>query len=96
MTSAQCRAARTLLGRTQSDLAVQAHCALVTVKRAEAGQSRVIRTSISALHYAFKAAGVDFSVNVGDGENVRIKDTRLVMRGGDWPRPVFGAEEQGA
>lgn len=94
MTPAQCRAARVLLSWTQSDLAVHAHCSLVTVKRVECGRARVNGTSLSAIRYAVEAAGVDLSMDGGNGENVRVGEPRLMIGGGDWPLPALDVQEQ--
>lgn len=67
----QIRAARGLLGWSQSDLAAQAGLSLPTVKRVE-GESgtRVSDEARTRLRAALEAAGVEFTN--GDAPGVRI------------------------
>jgi transcriptional regulator with XRE-family HTH domain len=61
ITPAQCRAARALLGITQSELAEAARLGLSTVVDFERGRRQVSGHAIKALKDALKRAGVAFS-----------------------------------
>jgi len=61
ITPAQCRAARALLGITQSELAEAAGLGLSTVVDFEKERRRVSRQAVNALHDALKGAGIAFN-----------------------------------
>jgi transcriptional regulator with XRE-family HTH domain len=74
MSAEQLRAARGLLGWSQSELADCAGLSLPTVKRAEAeGASRVSDEARSKLRRALEQAGVVFIDENGGGPGVRLK-----------------------
>ena len=74
ITSEQLRAARGLLGWSQSDLAAQAGLSLPTVKRLETGTGpRVSNDARSKLQQALEAAGVEFLAENGGGLGVRFR-----------------------
>ena len=74
--AAQLRAARGLLGWSQTDLAKQAGLSLPTVKRVESDWG--VKVSVDAremLRHALEAAGVEFiEQNSGGGPGVRLRD----------------------
>lgn len=73
-TPAQLRAARGLIGWSQTDLAEKSGLSLPTVKRVEADLG--IRVSDEArfkLREALEAAGVEFIAENGGGAGVRLK-----------------------
>ena len=74
MTIEQLRAARGLLGWSQSELAAQAGLSLPTVKRLEAEFGpRVSNEARGTLQRAIEAAGVDFIDENGGGPGVRLR-----------------------
>ena len=73
----QLRAARGLLGWSQSDLAVRAGLSLPTVKRLEGGFGpRVSDEARKKLRLAIEAAGVEFIDENGGGLGVRFRRKR--------------------
>lgn len=73
MTSAQCRAARALIGMTQPDLASAASVGLSTVVDFEKGRRAVAAPSVRALQVALEQAGIVFLKENGGGAGVRLK-----------------------
>lgn len=70
----QFRAARGLLGWSQSRLATRAGLSLPTVKRVEAGQGvRVSDDARNRLQQALESAGVEFIDENGGGPGVRLR-----------------------
>ncbi|MFZ1882237.1 MAG: helix-turn-helix domain-containing protein [Rhodoplanes sp.] len=77
MTIAQLRAARGLLGWSQSELASNAGLSLPTVKRLEGGFGpRVSEEARAKLQRALEAAGVEFIDENGGGPGLRLKKAR--------------------
>jgi transcriptional regulator with XRE-family HTH domain len=74
MTPAQCRAARALLGITQSQLARAAKLGLSTVVDFEKERRVVSDESIEAIKDALRRAGIEFTG--GNEEGLRIKRPR--------------------
>lgn len=73
----QLRAARGLLGWSQSELAVRAGMSLPTVKRLEGGFGpRVSDEARKKLQLAIEAAGVEFIDENGGGLGVRFRRKR--------------------
>jgi predicted transcriptional regulator len=73
----QVRAARALLGRSQSDLAQQAELSLPTIKRVEAGYGpRVSDEARERIQRALEAAGVVFINENGGGAGVRLRNPK--------------------
>ena len=73
----QLRAARGLLGWSQSELAVRAGLSLPTVKRLEGGFGpRVSDEAREKLQVAIEAAGVEFIDENGGGLGVRFRRKR--------------------
>ena len=74
LTIEQVRAARGLLGWSQSDLAKRAGLSLPTVKRVEAGTGpRVSEEARTKLQRTLESAGVVFIDENGDGPGVRLR-----------------------
>jgi transcriptional regulator with XRE-family HTH domain len=73
ITSAQCRAARALLGWSQSELEVAAQVARKTLADFEAGKRQPIRATIAAIRAALETAGVIFIDQNGEGPGVRLR-----------------------
>ena len=77
ITSAQCRAARGLIGWSQQDLANEARVGIVTVHQLEAGTSQPRHATLDVIKRAFEAAGVVFIDENGGGAGVRLHKPRL-------------------
>ena len=74
LTIEQLRAARGLLGWSQSKLAARAGLSLPTVKRVEAGfGARVSDDARNKLQRALESAGVEFIQENGGGPGVRLR-----------------------
>jgi transcriptional regulator with XRE-family HTH domain len=74
VTIEQLRAARGLLGWSQSELAVRAGLSLPTVKRLEGGfGARVSDDARGKLRRAIEAAGIEFIDENGGGPGVRLR-----------------------
>ena len=74
LTISQIRAARGLVGWSQSDLAERAGVSLPTVKRVEAGTGpRVSDAARNKLRRTFESAGVEFIDENGGGPGVRLR-----------------------
>ena len=74
MTIEQLRAARGLLGWSQSELAERAGLSLPTVKRLEGGFGpRVSDEARAKLQRAIEAAGIEFIDENGGGPGVRLR-----------------------
>ena len=74
VTTEQLRAARGLLGWSQSELAVRAGLSLPTVKRLEGGFGpRVSDDAQTKLRRAIEAAGIEFIDENGGGLGVRFR-----------------------
>jgi transcriptional regulator with XRE-family HTH domain len=77
MTIEQLRAARGLLGWSQSELAGRAGLSLPTVKRLEGGFGpRVSNEARAKLQRAIEAAGIEFTDENGGGLGVRFRKSR--------------------
>jgi transcriptional regulator with XRE-family HTH domain len=77
VTVEQLRAARGLLGWSQSELAARANLSLPTVKRLEAGFGpRVSDEARRRLQRAVEAAGIEFIEENGGGLGVRFRTKR--------------------
>jgi transcriptional regulator with XRE-family HTH domain len=77
ITNEQLRAARGLLGWSQSDLAERARVSLPTVKRAETGTGpRVSDDARAKLQHALEAAGIAFLEENGGGVGLRFRQRR--------------------
>lgn len=73
MITAQCRAARGLLGWTQERLAGESGVSLTTVRNFERGATNPTRVNLAAMRNAFEAAGVDFIDPNGNGPGVQLR-----------------------
>jgi transcriptional regulator with XRE-family HTH domain len=74
MTASQIRAARALLGLSQSDVAKLATVSIPTVKRAEgAGKLKASPDAVAAIRTALESAGVEFIAENGGGAGVRLR-----------------------
>ena len=71
--SAQCRAARGLLGWSQLDLAKQSGVGTVAIHQLESGASQPRRATLDVIRRAFEMAGVEFIDENGGGVGVRLK-----------------------
>jgi len=70
----QIRAARALVGWSQTEVATAAGLSIPTVKRAEAaGGIRVSQDAMVAIACALKKAGVEFIAENGGGPGVRLR-----------------------
>jgi transcriptional regulator with XRE-family HTH domain len=77
----QFRAARGLLGWSQSELASRAGLSLPTVKRVEAGLGpRVSDDARAKLQAALEAGGIQFIGEDGGGAGVRFRKPRHLRR----------------
>jgi transcriptional regulator with XRE-family HTH domain len=77
----QIRAARALLGWSQSGVAAAADLSIPTVKRAEADDGiRVSEDALVAIASALKKAGVEFIVENGGGPGVRLRKPQRPIR----------------
>jgi transcriptional regulator with XRE-family HTH domain len=77
LTVEQIRAARGLLGWSQSELAARAGLSLPTVKRLEGGFGpRVSDEARAKLQRAIEAVGIDFIEENGGGLGVRFRTRR--------------------
>jgi transcriptional regulator with XRE-family HTH domain len=77
VTIEQLRAARGLLGWSQSELAARARLSLPTVKRLEGGFGpRVSDEARKKLQSAIEAAGIEFINENGGGAGVRFRAKR--------------------
>jgi transcriptional regulator with XRE-family HTH domain len=74
VSAAQVRAARALLGWSQSDLATAASLSRPTIERAET--SGASATTFTAMQAALEKAGVIFLDENGDGPGVRLRKRR--------------------
>ena len=74
----QIKAARSLLGWSQEDLADQSAISLPTIKRLEAGDGSLggRKETIEAIHSALSKGGVVFIPENGGGAGVRLKKGR--------------------
>jgi transcriptional regulator with XRE-family HTH domain len=73
ITSAQCRAARGLIGWSQQKLAAEAGVGLVTVHQLEAGTSQPRRATLEVIRRALETAGVEFIEENGGGPGLRLR-----------------------
>jgi predicted transcriptional regulator len=78
LTIEQIRAARGLLGWSQSELAERAELSLPTIKRVEAGKGpHVSDLARTKLRRALETAGVEFIEENGGGPGVRLRKRTL-------------------
>jgi transcriptional regulator with XRE-family HTH domain len=77
----QIRAARALIGWSQTDVASAAGLSIPTIKRAEAdGGIRVSEDAMLAITNALKKAGVEFIEENGGGPGVRLRKPQRPVR----------------
>ena len=77
----QIRAARALVGWSQSEVAAAAGLSIPTVKRAEADDGiRVSDDALVAIASALKKAGVEFIAENGGGPGVRLRKPQRPIR----------------
>jgi transcriptional regulator with XRE-family HTH domain len=77
----QIRAARALVGWSQTEVATAAGLSIPTVKRAEAdGGIRVSEDAMIAIASALKKAGVEFIDENGGGPGVRLRKPQRPVR----------------
>ena len=75
ISSAQIRAARSLLGMSQAQVGVAAGVSIPTLKRAEgAGVIKASEKSLNAIRAALEAAGIEFIEENGGGPGVRMRN----------------------
>jgi transcriptional regulator with XRE-family HTH domain len=73
----QIRAARVLVGWSQTDVAKASGLSVPTVKRAEADTGiRVSEDAVLAIASALKKAGVEFIAENGGGPGVRLRKAK--------------------
>ena len=77
LTSAQIRAARSLIRWSAEDLAVRSSLSVATIRRAELtdGETSMTAANDLAVRRALEAAGVEFIDENGGGPGVRLKKT---------------------
>ncbi len=74
MTGNQLRAARSLIGWTQAQVALASGLSIPTVKRAEgSGALKASDRAVEAICAALEKAGVEFIADNGGGEGVRLR-----------------------
>lgn len=73
ITSAQCRAARGLLGWSQQILADRAKVGIMTIHQLEKEGSQPRRATLDVVRRALEAAGVEFIDENGGGPGVRLR-----------------------
>ena len=77
----QIRAARALIGWSQTDVASAAGLSIPTVKRAEAdGGIRVSEDAVVAIANVLRKAGVEFIAENGGGPGVRLRKLSRPIR----------------
>ena len=77
MTAAQIRAARTLVGLSQADIAKATGLSVPTIKRVESDRNlSVSEAAFAAVIAALEKAGIIFVVENGDGPGVRLRKQR--------------------
>lgn len=74
LSSAQCRAARSLVGMNQNDLCAAAGITIKTLSDFEAGKTKPYARTLDALRAAMEAAGVVFIPENGGGAGVRLRE----------------------
>jgi transcriptional regulator with XRE-family HTH domain len=72
-TSDQLRAARALIGMSQSDLARITGKTDKTIRRAETDTATVAEETVASIRAALEAAGVEFIPENGGGPGVRLR-----------------------
>jgi hypothetical protein len=79
LTSAQIRAARSLMRWTAEDLAAASALSVATIRRAELTENQTALTSANdlAIRRALESAGVEFIDENGGGPGVRLRKRRL-------------------
>jgi transcriptional regulator with XRE-family HTH domain len=80
MTPAQCRAARALLGITQTKLARLAELGLSTIVDFERDRRQISADAAIGIRMALELAGVEFITEDGGGPGVRLKKSRPKRR----------------
>jgi len=78
--SAQCRAARGLLGWSQQELARRARVGVVTVHQLEVGVGQPRPATLQVIRDAFEKAGVEFIDENGGGPGVRLRKHKGAKR----------------
>jgi transcriptional regulator with XRE-family HTH domain len=73
ITSAQCRAARGLLGWSQQTLADRAKVGIMTIHQLEKEGSQPRRATLDVVRRALEGAGVEFIDENGGGPGVRLR-----------------------
>ena len=73
ITPQQCRAARSLLGWKQDDLAERSSIGLNTIRRFETEKSSPHKSTLIVLQLAFENAGVEFLTRDGQGVGVQFR-----------------------
>lgn len=73
LTSAQCRAARALIGWSQDQLAAESKVAKATIANFEASRRSPYERTLADLRRALEAAGVEFIPQNGGGAGVRLR-----------------------
>jgi transcriptional regulator with XRE-family HTH domain len=72
LSAGQCRAARGLLGLTQTDLAARSGVSLRTIVNFESEQRQTIPANLAAIRRALEDAGVEF-IDEDGAVGVRVK-----------------------
>lgn len=77
ISSAQCRAARGLLGWTQEELARNALVSRATIAEFESNARWPIKNNLASIHNCMFAAGVEFLDDGKAGAGVRFREQRI-------------------
>lgn len=77
ISSAQCRAARALLGWSQDDLAASSNVATATIATFETGKRLPYERTLDDIHAALVRAGVIFIDSNGEGPGVRLSKAKF-------------------
>lgn len=72
----QLAAARTLIGKTQAEIATAAHISVPTLKRMEASEGSIsgMTNNVAAVVQALLDLGIIFIPSNGNGPGVRLRD----------------------
>ena len=77
ISSAQCRAARALLGWSQDELAAASSVATATIATFETGKRLPYERTLEDIHAALAQAGVIFIDSNGEGPGVRLTKAKF-------------------
>ena len=73
ITPQQCRAARSLLGWKQVELAARSEIGITAIRKFEVGKTSPHRATLKILKDTFEAAGIEFLTRDGRGIGVQFR-----------------------